>query len=129
TGRGQGRRNETTKECPGMITVKYDDKIVRWFLVATLFWGAVGMAAGVLLALQLADWHFNFGLKWITFGRLRPVHTNAVVFAFAGNAIFCGVYYSLQRLLKTRLYSDLLSRIHFWGWQLIIVLAAVSFVF
>jgi cytochrome c oxidase cbb3-type subunit I/II len=112
-----------------MITVRYDDKIVKWFLIATLFWGAVGMTAGVLVALQLADWHLNFGLKWITFGRLRPVHTNAVIFAFAGNAIFCGVYYSTQRLLKTRLFSDTLSRIHFWGWQLIIVLAALSFAF
>jgi cytochrome c oxidase cbb3-type subunit I/II len=112
-----------------MINVRYDDKIVKMFLIATLVWGAVGMTAGVLAALQLADWHFNFGLKWITFGRLRPIHTNAVVFAFAGNAIFCGVYYSSQRLLKARLFSDLLSRIHFWGWQLIIVLAALSFAF
>ncbi len=112
-----------------MITVRYDDKITKMFLIATLFWGVIGMAAGVLLALQLADWRFNFGLPWLTFGRLRPVHTNAVIFAFAGNAIFCGVYYSLQRLTKARLFSDLLSRIHFWGWQLIIVLAAVSFVF
>ena len=112
-----------------MITVRYDDKIVKWFLVATLFWGVIGMTAGVLLALQLADWRFNFDLKWLSFGRLRPVHTNAVVFAFAGNAIFCGVYYSLQRLLKVRLWSDKLSWFHFWGWQLIIVLAALSFVF
>src|SRR5690606_18386744 len=112
-----------------MITVRYDDKIVKWFLIATLFWGAIGMTAGVLLALQLADWRFNFDLKWLSFGRLRPVHTNAVVFAFAGNAIFCGVYYSMQRLLKARLFSDKLSWFHFWGWQLIIVLAAVSFVF
>jgi len=112
-----------------MITVRYDDKIVKSFLIATLFWGTIGMTAGVLLALQLADWHFNFGLKWLSFGRLRPVHTNAVIFAFAGNAIFAGVYYSSQRLLKTRLFSDVLSRIHFWGWQLIIVLAALSFVF
>ncbi len=112
-----------------MIMVRYNDKIVKWFLIATLFWGALGMTAGVLLALQLADWHLNFGLKWITFGRLRPIHTNAVIFAFAGNAIFCGVYYSTQRLLKARLFSDVLSWIHFWGWQLIIVLAALSFSF
>jgi cytochrome c oxidase cbb3-type subunit I/II len=112
-----------------MITVRYDEKIVKSFLIATLFWGTIGMAAGVLLALQLADWRFNFDLKWLSFGRLRPVHTNAVVFAFAGNAIFAGVYYSIQRLLKTRLYSDTLSRIHFWGWQLIIVLGALGFFF
>jgi cytochrome c oxidase cbb3-type subunit I/II len=112
-----------------MITVRYDDKITKMFLIACLFWGAVGMTAGVLAALQLADWHFNFGLPWTTFGRLRPIHTNAVIFAFAGNAIFCGVYYSLQRLTKARLFSDVLSRIHFWGWQLIIVLAALSFAF
>src|SRR5690606_35949390 len=112
-----------------MITVRYDEKIVKSFLIATLFWGTIGMAAGVLLALQLADWRFNFDLKWLSFGRLRPVHTNAVDFAFAGNAIFAGVYYSIQRLLKTRLYSDTLSRIHFWGWQLIIVLGALGFLF
>ncbi|MCD6023256.1 MAG: cbb3-type cytochrome c oxidase subunit [Fibrobacteria bacterium] len=111
-----------------MTTVRFDDKIVRMFLFATLFWGLVGMSVGVLLALQLADWRFNFEIPWLTFGRLRPVHTNAVIFAFAGNAIFCGVYYSSQRLLKARLFSDLVSRIHFWGWQLIIVLAACSFV-
>ena len=112
-----------------MITVRYDDKIVKSFLIATLFWGVIGMTAGVLLALQLADWRFNFDLKWLSFGRLRPVHTNGVVFAFAGNAIFAGVYYSIQRLLKTRLYSDLLSRLHFWGWQLVIILGALGFAF
>ncbi len=111
-----------------MTKVRYDDKIVKMFLQATLFWGAVGMLAGLTLALQLADWHFNF-MKYVNFGRLRPLHTNAVIFAFAGNAIFCGVYYSIQRLLKVRLYSDLLSRIHFWGWQLIILLGGVGFLF
>ncbi|HET9300599.1 MAG TPA: cytochrome-c oxidase, cbb3-type subunit I [Candidatus Polarisedimenticolaceae bacterium] len=103
----------------------YDDAIVRKFLLATLLWGAVGMLVGLLAALQLASPAFNFG-PWLSFGRLRPLHTNAVIFAFAGNAIFTGVYYSTQRLLKTRMASDLLGRIHFWGWQAIIVSAAIS---
>ncbi|RMH00921.1 MAG: cytochrome-c oxidase, cbb3-type subunit I [Planctomycetota bacterium] len=110
----------------------YDDAIVRKFVFATLIWGFVGMLVGVLIALQLAWPKANdFGLDaaWtqiLAFGRLRPLHTNAVIFAFAGNAIFAAVYYSSQRLLKARMFSDLLSRLHFWGWQLIIVLAAVT---
>jgi cytochrome c oxidase cbb3-type subunit I/II len=104
----------------------YDDSVVRMFLVATLVWGAVGMAAGLLAALQLVHPAFNLGLPWLSFGRLRPLHTNAVIFAFAGNAIFTGVYYSTQRLLKARMWSDALSRIHFWGWQAIIVAAAIT---
>ncbi len=110
-----------------MIRIKYDDKITRWFLLATLFWGAVGMSAGLYAALELANWKFNLGLKYINFGRLRPFHTNVVIFAFGGNAIFCGVYYSTQRLLKARLFSDALSWIHFWGWQLVILLGGVGF--
>ncbi len=104
----------------------YDDDIVRKFFVATVVWGVVGMLLGVLIALQLAWWPANLGLPWTTFGRLRPLHTNAVIFAFAGNICFAGIYYSMQRLLKTRMYSDLMSRIHFWGWQLIIVSAAIT---
>ena len=104
----------------------YDDAIVKKFSIATIIWGAVGMLVGVILAAQLADWRFNFGLEWLTFGRLRPLHTNAIIFAFVGNSIFAGIYYSTQRLLKTRLFSDTLSSIHFWGWQLIIVLAAIT---
>ncbi|MDQ7007187.1 MAG: cytochrome-c oxidase, cbb3-type subunit I [Acidobacteriota bacterium] len=104
----------------------YDDKVVRKFVLATVVWGIVGMLAGLLAALQLADPLFNFKIPWITFGRLRPLHTNAVIFAFAGNAIFAGVYYSLQRLLKTRMWSGLLSQLNFWGWQLIIVAAAIT---
>jgi len=109
-----------------MERFRYDDAIVRQFLLATLVWGFVGMLVGLVIALQLANPAFNFGLPWISFGRLRPLHTNAVIFAFAGNAIFTGVYYSSQRLLKARMFSDLLSRLHFWGWQLIIVSAAVT---
>lgn len=107
-------------------TVAYDNSIVRKFVLATLVWGVVGMLVGVIIALQLAYWPLNGNLPWFTFGRLRPVHTNAVIFAFAGNAIFAGIYYSTQRLLKTRMLSDALSNIHFWGWQLVIVLAAVT---
>jgi len=104
----------------------YDDKTVKLFIHATLLWGAVAFLLGVIIALQLADWHFNFNLPWLSFGRLRPLHTNAAIFAFAGNAIFAGIYHSTQRLLKTRMYSDTLSRIHFWGWQLIIIGAAIT---
>ena len=104
----------------------YDDAIVKKFSIATIIWGAVGMLVGVLLAAQLADWRVNLGLEWITFGRLRPLHTNAIIFAFVGNSIFAGIYHSSQRLLKTRLFNDTLSNIHFWGWQLIIVLAAIT---
>ena len=104
----------------------YDDQIVRMFVIATIIWGAVALLLGVTIAFQLASWKMNFGLQWITFGRLRPLHTNAAIFAFCGNAIFAGIYYSHQRLLKARLFSDALSRIHFWGWQLIIVSAALT---
>lgn len=104
----------------------YDDQIVRLFVIATLIWGVVAMLLGVTIAFQLADWHVNMGVPWLTFGRLRPLHTNAAIFAFCGNAIFAGIYYSHQRLLKARLYNDLLSKIHFWGWQSIIVLAAIT---
>ncbi len=104
----------------------YDDAIVRKFTLVTLVWGVVGMLVGLLVALQLAAPALNFGVPWLSFGRLRPLHTNAVIFAFAGNAIFAGVYYSLQRLLKAPMFSKALSEIHFWGWQAIIVAAAVT---
>src|SRR5690606_8801943 len=107
----------------------YDDDIVRKFLWATFAWGLIGMLVGLLIALQLAHPMFNFGTEWLSFGRLRPLHTNAVIFAFAGNAFFTGCYYSTQRLLKARMYSDTLSRIHFWGWQAIIVSAALTLPF
>jgi len=107
-------------------TFRYDDAIVRKFAWMTIIWAIVGMLVGVIIALQLAFWPANAGLEWITFGRLRPLHTNAVIFAFAGNAIYAGMYYSTQRLLRARMFSDALSNIHFWGWQLIIVAAAVT---
>src|SRR6476620_1534178 len=95
--------------------IYYDDAIVKNFILATLLWAGVAFAAGLLAASQLAYWPLNMNLEWLTFGRLRPLHTNAAIFAFAGNAIFAGIYYSTQRLLKTRMFSDLLSQIHFWG--------------
>lgn len=104
----------------------YDNKIVKKFLYATMFWGLVGMLVGLLLAFLFVFPHLTDGISWLSFGRLRPLHTNAVIFAFVGNAIFAGVYYSLQRLLKARMYSDFLSNLNFWGWQLIIVAAAIS---
>ncbi|MCU0359208.1 MAG: cytochrome-c oxidase, cbb3-type subunit I [Bacteroidia bacterium] len=104
----------------------YDNKIVKQFAYATMLWGLVGMLVGLTAALQLFIPALNFDLPYTTYGRLRPIHTNAVIFAFVGNGIFMGVYYSLQRLVKARMFSDFLSAIHFWGWQLIIVLAAVS---
>ena len=104
----------------------YDNKIVKMFAYATMLWGVVGMLAGLLIAVQIYLPAANFNLPITTFGRVRPVHTNAVIFAFVGNGIFMGVYYSLQRLCKARMFSDTLSKIHFWVWQLIIVAAAVT---
>ncbi|MFA0964897.1 cytochrome-c oxidase, cbb3-type subunit I [Roseivirga sp. BDSF3-8] len=103
----------------------YDNNIVRMFAAATTIWGAIGMLVGLLVALQLVWPDLSFGIPYTTFGRIRPLHTNGVIFAFVGNGIFTGVYYSLQRLCKARMYSDALSKINFWGWQLII-LAAVA---
>jgi cytochrome c oxidase cbb3-type subunit I/II len=108
------------------ITIQFNDKIVRQFMLASIIWGAVGMLVGVLIATQLNFWQANFGQAWLSFGRLRPLHTNAVIFAFVGNMMFAGVYYSTQRLVKARLASDFLSNLHFWGWQLIIVAAAIT---
>jgi len=103
----------------------YDDDIVRKFLVATFVWGFIGMLVGLIIAIQLGVPSLNFG-PYLTFGRLRPLHTNAVIFAFAGNAFFLGAYYSTQRLLKARMFSDALSKFHFWGWQAIIAAAAIT---
>lgn len=105
---------------------EYDNKIVRNFMLATIVFGIVGMTVGLLVAFQLVFPQLNFGIPYTTFGRVRPLHTNAVIFAFVGNAIFAGIYYSLQRLCRARMFSNVLSNIHFWGWQLIILAAAVS---
>lgn len=104
----------------------YDNKIVRDFGIATVIWGIVGMTVGLIAALQLVWPIMNFDTQFTTFGRIRPLHTNAVVFAFVGNAIFMGAYYSMQRVLKARMFSDVLSKVHFWGWQLIIVASAIT---
>lgn len=104
----------------------YDNKIVKAFMIATVVFGLVGMLVGLTAAIQLVYPIFNFDTQYTTFGRIRPLHTNAIVFAFVGNAMFAGVYYSMQRLLKTRMYSDRLSWIHFWGWQLIILAAVIT---
>ena len=110
----------------------YDNRIVKWFAYATIIWGITGMLVGLTIALQLAYPEFfndYLSLDFMGFGRLRPLHTNAVIFAFVGNGIFMGVYYSLQRLLKTRMWSDKLSVVHFWGWQFIIVCAVATLPF
>ena len=109
-----------------METFHYDDEIVKRFTLVTLLWGLVAFLVGLYVALEMAFHQLNFGISFITFGRLRPLHTNAAIFAFAGNAIFAGIYYSAQRVLKTRMFSDKLSKFHFWGWQAIIVAAALT---
>ena len=105
---------------------QYDNRIVKLFIIATVVFAIVGMTVGLLIAVQLFAPQLNFGIPYTSFGRIRPLHTNAIIFAFVGNALFAGVYYSMQRLLKTRMYSDALSNVHFWGWQLIIVAAAIT---
>src|SRR5690606_12751080 len=102
----------TTRSEVEQRTIIYDDAIVRKFSFAAIAWGIVGMAVGVLAALQLAFWQANFEIPWLTFSRIRPLHTNAVIFAFVGNMMFAGIYYSLQRLTKQRLASDFLSNFH-----------------
>ena len=122
------------------LTIEYDDASVRHFMIASIIFSLVGLGAGVLVASQLNFWQMNGkflewitfgafkseGIEYLTFGRLRPLHTNAAIFAFVGNMMFAGIYYSLQRLCRTRIASPLLTKIHFWGWQFIIVCAAVT---
>ena len=107
-------------------TFRYDNAIVRLFAMATAGWGIVAFLAGLVVAVKLVFPGLLGDIPYLSYGRLRPLHTNAAIFAFGGNAIFVGVYYSLQRLCKARMFSDTLSAIHFWGWQLIIVLAALT---
>ena len=104
----------------------YNYKVVRQFAIMTVIWGIVGMLVGVVIAAQLAWPVLNFDIPWLTFGRLRPLHTNAVVFAFGGSALFATSYYIVQRTCAARLFSDKLAAFTFWGWQLVIVLAAIS---
>jgi cytochrome c oxidase cbb3-type subunit I/II len=121
--------SEPTSPTANLETCAYDNRWARNFVIATLIWGVVGMSLGVTIALQLAFPAANLDTPWLTYGRLRPLHTNAVIFAFAGNAIFAGIYFSLQRLLKTRMFSDKLSAFHFWGWQAVIVAGVLTIPF
>ncbi len=112
--------------------VSYDNSIVKKFAYATMIWGVIGMLVGLIAALQLAFPEFfneYLGFKYISFGRIRPLHTNAVIFAFVGNGIFMGIYYSLPRLLRTSMWSKKLSNINFWGWQFIILCAVLTLPF
>ena len=104
----------------------YNDKVVRQFAVMTVIWGIVGMAVGVLIAAQLYWPALNFDLPWLSYGRLRPLHTNAVIFAFGGSALFATSLHVVQRTSHARLISDKLAAFVFWGWQLVILLAAVT---
>ncbi len=115
----------TASQNPLLDSFSYDDAIVRKFMLATFVWGLVGMLVGLFIATELVLPSLNV-TPWLSFGRLRPLHTNAVIFAFAGNAFFTGCYYSLQRLCKARMFSDRVSAFHFWGWQAIIVAAAIT---
>src|SRR5450759_936539 len=108
------------------LATTYDDKVVRQFAIMTVVWGVVGMLVGVIIASQLAWPELNLGISFLSFGRLRPLHTNAVIFAFGGCALFATSYYVVQRTCQVRLFSDKLASFTFWGWQLIILSAAVS---
>ncbi len=123
------RIKKTTNKSMEIQKFSYDNKIVRNFAYATIIWGIIGMLTGLTAALQLAFPEFfndYLGFSWLSFGRIRPLHTNAMIFAFVGNAIFMGIYYSLQRLVKARMWSDKLSYINFWGWQFIILCAVIT---
>ena len=105
----------------------YDNKLTKLFMLVTVLWGVVAMLVGLTVAFELIFPNMSGGISWLTFGRLRPLHTNAAIFAFVGNGFFAAIYYSMPRLLKTPMYSKAMGNIHFWGWQLIIVLAAVTY--
>jgi cytochrome c oxidase cbb3-type subunit I/II len=119
-------RSATPPEPIAVDLFEYDNRTVRDFMIATALWGLVAFLVGIIVALKLVFPGFLGGIPELSYGRLRPLHTNAAIFAFAGNAIFVGVYYSLQRLCKARMWSDRLSALHFWGWQTIIVSAALT---
>jgi cytochrome c oxidase cbb3-type subunit 1 len=111
---------------PNSQATTYNDKVVRQFAIMTVVWGVVGMLVGVIIAAQLAWPELNLGIPWLSYGRLRPLHTNAVIFAFGGCGLFASAYYVAQRTCHVRLFSDKLAAFTFWGWQLVIVAAAVS---
>jgi cytochrome c oxidase cbb3-type subunit 1 len=104
----------------------YNDKVVRQFAIMTVVWGIVGMLVGVIIAAQLLWPALNFDIPWLTYSRLRPLHTNAVIFAFGGSALFASSYYVVQRTCHVRLFADRLAAFTFWGWQVIIVAAAIT---
>jgi cytochrome c oxidase cbb3-type subunit I len=108
------------------VRVDYDDTVVRRFAIMTVIWGIVGMTVGVLIAAELIWPNLNFNLPYLSYGRLRPLHTNAVIFAFGGSALFASSYYIVQRTCHVRLFAGKLANFTFWGWQLVIVLAAVT---
>ncbi len=110
----------------GVATATFNYKVVRQFAVMTVIWGIVGMLVGVIIAAQLLWPALNFDIPWLTYGRLRPLHTNAVIFAFGGCALFASAYYCVQRTCQTRLFSDALAAFTFWGWNVVIVLAAIT---
>ena len=105
----------------------YDNKLTKLFMLVTIMWGVVGMLVGLTVAFELIFPGMSAEISWLSFGRLRPLHTNAVIFAFVGNGFFAAIYYSMPRLLKTPMYSKAMGNIHFWGWQFIIVLAAITY--
>ena len=109
--------------------IEFNDKVVKQFTIATIFWGIVGMLVGVLIAAQLAWPQLNFDLPWLTYSRLRPLHTNAVIFAFGGNALLGTSYYVVQRTCKAPLISNSLASLSFWGYQLVIVGAVLTLPF
>src|SRR6478752_7121704 len=104
----------------------YNDKVVRQFAVMAVVWGVVGMLVGVVIASELLWPELNLGIPWLAYGRLRPLHTNAVIFAFGGCALFATSYYCVQRTCQVRLFSDALASFTFWGWTAVIVLAAIT---
>src|SRR5678816_524519 len=105
----------------------YNDKVVRQFTIMTIVWGIVGMLVGAIIAAQLAWPGLNFDVPWLSYGRLRPLHTNAVIFAFGGCALMATGLYVVQRTCQARLFSDKLAAFVFWGWQLVIVSVAITF--
>src|SRR5262244_2486962 len=107
-------------------SVAYNDTVVRQFSIMTVVWGIVGMLVGVIIAAQLLWPDLTYGIPWLSYGRLRPLHTNAVIFAFGGCALFATSYYVVQRTCQVRLFSDALAGFTFWGWQAVIVAAAVT---
>ncbi len=127
----EGGNSEPLDDTQALESFSYDDAIVRMFMTATIFWGLIATLVGLLVAILLVLPNLWSGMdpkyaEMLSFARLRPLHTNAAIFAFAGNAIFAAIYYSTQRLCKCRMWSDALSRLHFWGWQAIIVAAAIT---